>query len=80
MHYTYIVQSARDNKFYIGQTNNLKQRLKEHNSGLVRTTKNRKPLKLVYYETYNTRKEAVDREKYFKTHKGWNERKKLLKL
>lgn len=50
MQYVYVLQSNRDNKFYTGYTKNLKLRFERHNKGLVESTKNRMPLKLVYYE------------------------------
>ena len=50
MYYTYVLQSEKDRKFYIGFTKDLRQRFKEHAKGLVESTKNRRPLKLIYYE------------------------------
>ena len=52
MHYVYLLFSDKDSKFYTGSTNDLKRRLYEHNSGNVRSTTNRRPLKLIYYEVY----------------------------
>lgn len=78
MYYTYILFSEKDEKRYIGSTNNLEKRLIEHNKGLVRSTKNRIPLKLIYSEFFFEEKEARKREHYFKTHKGYNELKKIL--
>lgn len=71
-YYTYILQSTRDNKFYVGYTNNINRRLEEHNSGLVVSTKNRIPLKLVYWEGSLSQKDALKREKYLKT--SWGKR------
>ena len=67
MHYTYILKSIKDNKLYVGHTNDLKQRLKEHNQGLVKATRNRRPFKLLYYEACNNLIDAVKREKSLKT-------------
>ena len=50
IYYTYVLKSSKDNKLYIGHTNNLKKRLVEHNKGVVDSTKSRRPLKLIYYE------------------------------
>lgn len=72
MYYTYILQSKKDKKFYIGYTNNLKKRLKEHNAGKVASTKNRLPLLLVYYEACLNQQDATHREKYLKT--SWGKR------
>ncbi|OGY45243.1 MAG: hypothetical protein A3J62_03880 [Candidatus Buchananbacteria bacterium RIFCSPHIGHO2_02_FULL_38_8] len=66
MFYTYILKSLIDRKLYIGSTNDLKKRVKEHNTGLVESTKNRKPFKLIYYEAYLIENEARKREKNLK--------------
>ncbi len=62
MFYMYILKSLKDKKLYIGSTNNLPRRLKEHNSGLVPSTKPRTPFKLVYFEGYASEDEARHRE------------------
>ena len=67
MYYTYVLQSKKDEKFYIGFTKDLKKRVKEHNDGGVEATKYRHPLKLVYYEACLNKYDAIKREKYFKT-------------
>ena len=66
MFYTYVLKSLKDDKLYIGFSENLKSRLKEHNSGLVTATKNRIPLKLVYYEACLVKEKAIKREKELK--------------
>ncbi len=60
--FMYILKSLKDNRLYIGSTSNLKKRFKEHNSGLVTSTKLRRPLKLVYFEGYASEEEARHRE------------------
>lgn len=67
MFFTYVLQSRIDNKYYVGSTNDLRKRLGEHNNGKVRSTKNRVPLDLVYYEACLDKIKAIKREKYFKT-------------
>ena len=67
MFYTYVLKSKKDNKLYIGYTNNLKRRIEEHNSGLVKSTAYRIPLELIYYEACVNKYKAIKREKYFKT-------------
>ena len=67
-----------DNKYYIGCTNNLERRIKEHNLGYNFSTKLRFPLELVYFEEYSNSKEAFIREKKIKSYKGGNAFKKLL--
>ena len=66
----YVLLSKKDNKRYIGCSSNLDRRLAEHNSGLVKSTKNRRPLKLIYSEEYDQKSEALRREKFFKSGKG----------
>jgi putative endonuclease len=65
-----IIQSQKDNKYYIGQTINAEKRLSEHNRGKVRSTKYRMPFELVYQEECISRIEAIKREKYFKSYKN----------
>ena len=62
MFFVYILKSLKDKKLYFGYTGNLRKRLKEHNSGLVPSTKKRKPFKLVYAECYTSEKDARHRE------------------
>jgi putative endonuclease len=72
MYYVYVLESKKDKKFYTGLTWNIEKRLQEHNSGISKTTKGRRPLKLVYYECCLNRKDAMRREKYLKT--TWGKR------
>jgi putative endonuclease len=68
--FVYILQSQRSNTFYTGQTCNLANRVKAHNDGLSPYTKGRGLWKLVYFEEYSTRSEAMKREKFLKSGKG----------
>ena len=52
---------------YIGHSNNIERRIKEHNSGKTKSTKAYIPWKLVHTEMHKTRKEAIAREKYLKS-------------
>ncbi|MBU3964338.1 GIY-YIG nuclease family protein [Patescibacteria group bacterium] len=70
MFYIYILQSLKDYKLYIGYSANLKNRILEHRKGDVKTTKNRRPLALIYYEGYKSDKDARAREKFLKSGKG----------
>jgi putative endonuclease len=63
----YILKSKKDGKRYIGFTEDLERRLFEHKSGLVISTKYRRLLTLIYHEEFETKSEAMAREKYFKT-------------
>jgi len=70
MYYTYILQSKKDRKFYTGYTKNLKLRFEQHQKGQIESTKNRMPLKLIYYEVCLNQQDATHREKYLKTYYG----------
>lgn len=60
--YIYIVQ-CQDGSYYTGWTNQLEKRIKAHNNGKgAKYTKARKPVKLIYYETYSNKREAMKRE------------------
>jgi putative endonuclease len=67
MFYTYVLLSEKDKEFYVGFTNDLKRRLDEHERGMVGSTAQRRPLKLIYYEACLNENDAIKREKYFKT-------------
>ena len=70
MFYVYILKSKRTAKYYIGQTENLENRLNQHNSGYSLSTKGGIPWELVYYEEYELREEAVQRETALKKKKS----------
>jgi len=70
MYYVYILLSEKDGKFYTGSTNDLKRRFNEHNSGQVDSTKNRLPMKLIYYEACIDEIDARKREKFLKSGMG----------
>lgn len=77
MNYTYIVR-CRDGSLYTGWTNNLEKRIEAHNSGKgARYTKSRRPVKLVYYEEFETKEEAMSRE-YAIKHMKKNKKEMLL--
>ena len=66
MFYVYVLKSKQDGMNYIGSTNDLKKRLKLHNSGKVYSTKYRTPFELIYYEAYKAEKDARMRERNLK--------------
>ncbi len=78
MHYVYILRSGLDSKLYTGYTSNLRKRIKAHSAGDVISTKNRRPLELIYYEAYIEKSNALRREKFLKTTKGKAQLKKQL--
>lgn len=62
MNYTYIVKCS-DGTFYTGWTNDLTRRMEAHNQGRgAKYTKARRPVTLIYYETFETKEEAMKRE------------------
>jgi putative endonuclease len=69
-YYAYILYSESYNRYYKGHCENLDERIKQHNAGKTRSIKAFRPWKLVYYETFPTREEAINREKYFKSSAG----------
>ncbi len=77
--YTYLIQSQKDKHWYTGCTVDLRKRLKEHNDGMVYSTKGRGPFKLIYYEACLNKKDAFAREKYLKSGMGKRYLKNRLK-
>ncbi|MCK5021885.1 MAG: GIY-YIG nuclease family protein [Candidatus Pacebacteria bacterium] len=69
MYYVYILKNNK-NQTYIGQTKNLDDRLERHNSGREKYTKNKGVFEIIYKESYNTRSQAILREKMLKGGKG----------
>ena len=69
-YFVYILQSEKDGSFYVGQTDDLDIRVSKHNEGLSRYTSTKRPLKLVYFEMYSIRSEAVRRELQIKKQKS----------
>ena len=73
-YYLYILKSQKDNKQYVGITQDIDFRIKQHNWSKVKSTKTRRPLVLIHKEEFSTKKEALIREKYLKSYRGWKER------
>ena len=70
MYFVYILISKSYNRRYVGMTNNIKRRFKEHNSGRMKSTKAFTPWEIIYVEKFPIRIEARKREKYFKSAAG----------
>ncbi|MDO8600749.1 MAG: GIY-YIG nuclease family protein [bacterium] len=66
MFYVYVLKSKKDMQLYVGSTNDLRKRFKEHNDGKIFSTKTRRPFELVYYEAYKSEKDARVRESNLK--------------
>ncbi len=77
MFFVYILKSIKSGTYYIGCTNDIERRLKEHNSGISIYTKTDKPWKLCYNEAFNSLSEARKRENQIKS---WKKRKAIEKL
>lgn len=78
-YYIYILLSIKDKRFYIGFTSDLKNRLSEHAKGKVRSTKDRRPLKLIHNEYFINKAYAKAREVFLKSGFGRNQLKESLK-
>ncbi len=70
MYYIYVLYSRKDRGMYIGQTEHLVERVRQHQLGKVTSTRGRRPFSLVYWETVMTREEALGRELELKTNIG----------
>jgi putative endonuclease len=68
--YVYILQSLKDFSFYVGQCNDLDYRMSKHADGMSKYTSTKRPLRLVYFESFNSRSEAIAREKEIKKMKS----------
>ena len=75
MFYTYILYSPTIKKFYIGVTSNIEQRIHYHNAGRSPFTRNKGPWDLVYSETYQTKQQALRRERELKS---WKSSKRII--
>ena len=80
MYTVYILRSEKDSKRYIGITSDLEERVFEHKKGLVKSTKYRRPLNLIYTEEDENKAEALKREKFFKSGQGREYLKEILKI
>ena len=79
MFIVYVLESQKDQGWYIGFTTNLKNRLFYHNSGRNTYTKFRRPFKLIYAEAYLNKRDALERERFLKSGAGRMFLKKQMK-
>ena len=77
-YFVYILKSKNHNKTYVGYTNNLERRLKEHNSGKSIFTSKFVPWKIIYKEEFDQEIEARKKEKYYKSSAGRRKIKLLI--
>lgn len=81
MAYTvYAIRSKVDERIYVGFTQDVQKRLLEHNRGETKSTKGYRPWVLVYTEEADTREEARNLEKYYKSGSGKEKLKRFLAL
>jgi len=66
MFYVYLIQSEKYETFYVGQTNNIDERMKYHNRGKCTYTRNKGPWKIISYKEYSTRSQTMIEEKRIK--------------
>lgn len=79
-HYTYILRCS-DGTLYTGYTNDLDKRIRDHNSGKgAKYTKTRIPVKLVYYEVYENKTDAMSREWHIKHDMPRAEKEMLIRV
>ena len=76
--FVYVLKSLRDGKLYIGISMDPERRLQEHNKGKTKSTKSRRPFKLIYREKCGTLEKARSLEKYYKTGFGREKLKELI--
>ncbi len=78
VYYLYVLRSLRDERLYTRITADVERRLGEHNAGRVKSTRSRRPLEVVYTETFENRRLATARERYFKTAEGGALKQRLI--
>lgn len=78
MHSVYILKSQKHRRYYIGSTDNVIERVKRHNAGRNKSTKNGIPWLLIYQENFQTKNEAYRREMQIKSYKSGGAFQKLI--
>ncbi len=78
MYFVYVLRSSTTGRHYVGFTADLIQRIGQHDCGVTKSTKDRGPWKLVYQESFETRSEAMRRERSLKSGQGREELRHLL--
>lgn len=72
MYYVYVLHSIKHNILYTGFTRSVKKRLGYHNEGLNEFTNKFRPWRLIYYEAYVIKEDALKRERFLKSGSGKN--------
>lgn len=68
MYYVYVLASLKTKWLYVGYTSDLRKRFRQHNAGKSNYTRKYLPWRLVYYEAYASKLDAMEREKSLKRH------------
>ena len=76
-YFVYILESQQDGSFYIGYTSDLTKRIVYHNSGRSTYTRKKQPWKLIYFEKFTEKRDAIIRERQIKS---WKSKQAVLKL
>ena len=76
--FVYILYSKNYSRSYVGQTNDVVARLNRHNMGWVKSTRPYRPWAMIHFEAYDTRSEAMKRERWYKTGKGHTRVKRII--
>lgn len=80
MYFIYVLLSLKDQKTYVGYTDDFERRFKQHNSGYVKSTKHRIPFRLLFTEEFETSAEAKKRELYWKSGAGRRKLKEYFQM
>lgn len=78
MHYVYLMEERATKKWYIGYSADLRQRVSDHQAGRGAQQTRRGSYRLIYYEAYLVREDALGRERFLKSGAGWKFLKKQL--
>jgi putative endonuclease len=70
MYYVYVLRSAKSGRLYTGYTADVGHRLGQHNVGITRSTRQGAPWKLIHPEPFETRRAAMQRERFLKSGRG----------
>ena len=71
MNIVYILQSKKDQSYYVGYTTNLKRRIEDHNSGSNKYSSSKKPYELAWYCVFKNKQKALEFERYMKSGSGF---------
>lgn len=77
-YFVYVVRSKKDGRLYIGSTDNVARRLREHNRGKTRSLRHRRPLEVIYVEEFINADDGRRREKQLKSFNGGEALRRLL--